>query len=103
MSIYISTPLSLLPKRLADKPSTFSPGGPNTSEKPGVSDERGQHTTDNIRYGQNISESGVGGMTTTSTGDAEQSGGYGGKPNESEQLKNSRREQGYGPGSGVGA
>ncbi|KEF58388.1 uncharacterized protein A1O9_06314 [Exophiala aquamarina CBS 119918] len=77
--------------------------GPNTSEKSGVSDERGQTTTENIRYGQNISESGVGGMTTTSTGSATQSGGYGGKPDDSEDLKNTRREQGYGPGSGVGA
>ena len=78
-------------------------GGPNTAESTGVSDERGQQTADNIRYGQNISESGVGGKTTTSTGSAGQQGGYGGKPDEAEPQKNTRREQGYGPGSGVGA
>jgi len=101
MAIYISRPGSLLPT-LADIASIFFPGGLNTSQKSGVPDERGQQTADNIRYGQNISESGVGGMTTTSTGSAEQSGGYGAKPDDSEQLKNTRREQGYGPGSGVG-
>lgn len=45
----------------------------------------------------------MGGKTTTSTGSAGQQGGYGGKPDETEPQKNTRREQGYGPGSGVGA
>jgi hypothetical protein len=80
-----------------------SPGGPNTSEPTSLSNDRGQQTADNIRYGQNISESGVGGKTTTSTGSAEQAGGYGGKSDEAEPQKQTRREQGYGPGSGVGA
>lgn len=81
----------------------FLLGGSNTSESAGVSDDRGQQTADNIRYGQNISESGVGGKTTTSTGSAEQAGGYGGKADDAEPQKQTRREQGYGPGSGVGA
>lgn len=44
----------------------------------GVSQDRADKTTENIRYGQNISESGMGGMTTTATGTANQEGGYGG-------------------------
>lgn len=42
-----------------------------STEKPGVDADRAEKTADNIRYGQNISESGMGGMTTTSTGSAD--------------------------------
>lgn len=54
-----------------------------------------------MRYGQNISESGVGGMTTGVVGGSANQGerGRGGDG----EAKESRREQGYGPGSGVGA
>ena len=69
--------------------------------------DRAQKTTENIRYGQNISESGMGGKTTTSSGDAGQEGGYGGverqKSHEEIDAKETREAQGYGPGSGVGA
>ena len=75
---------------------------------------------ENVRYGQNVSESGMGGMTTTSEGTANQgsvfagfealeidskSGGYGGAATQEGEEKpaQTRREQGYGPGSGVGA
>ncbi|EHY53391.1 hypothetical protein HRR83_003598 [Exophiala dermatitidis] len=77
--------------------------GPNTSDAVSVSESRGQQTADNIRYGQNVSESGMGGKTTTSTGVASQEGGYGGTPDQSESQKDTRPQQGYGPGSGVGA
>lgn len=43
------------------------------------------------------------GKTTDSTGGASQEGGYGGTPDQAEGQKDTRPEQGYGPGSGVGA
>lgn len=70
------------------------------------SQERGKQTADNIRYGQQISESGVGGFTNTATGTANQEGGYGGVAAQSE-LENSRgnsagrTEQGYSAKDGV--
>lgn len=67
-----------------------------------MSEERGQQIADNVRYGQNVSESGMGGKTTTSSGDAQQ-GGFGGAEAQDTDLKNSRREQGFGPGNDVGA
>ena len=75
----------------------------HTSEDAGdVSAERWQQTADNVRYGQNVSESGMGGKTTTSSGDAQQSG-HGGTETQTTELKNTRREQGMGPGNDVGA
>lgn len=59
---------------------------------------------ENVRYGQNISESGVGGFTN-STGKASQ-GGYGGAPKDKsveDSNSDARTAQGYGSGSGVGA
>lgn len=41
-------------------------------------------------------------MTTTSSGDAQQ-GGYGGTQAQETGLKNTRSEQGMGPGNDVGA
>ncbi|KAK5404034.1 hypothetical protein LTR06_009967 [Exophiala xenobiotica] len=73
--------------------------GPNTSEDDSTSADRGQQTADNIRYGQNISESGMGGKTTTSSGSAGQAGGYGGAPDQTVQQDDARSKQGYGPGS----
>ncbi|EXJ77237.1 hypothetical protein A1O3_10395 [Capronia epimyces CBS 606.96] len=77
--------------------------GPNTSDTPPTSQDRGRQSADNIRYGQNISESGMGGTTTTSSGVASQGAGYGGTADQSESQKDSRPQQGYGSGSGVGA
>lgn len=70
---------------------------PGTTETQGVDSERGQQTADNIRYGQNISESGMGGKTNTATGTANQEGGYGGTEaqRELEQGDNSRTAQQY--------
>lgn len=73
--------------------------GPNTSEDASTSADRGQQTADNIRYGQNISESGMGGKTTTSSGAAGQEGGYGGAPDQTGPQDDARPKQGYGPGS----
>lgn len=75
----------------------------NPEESKSVSDERGEQTAANIRYGQGISEGGFGGKTTTSTGEAKQSG-YGGVEADKDQdgTEQTRREQGYGGGSGVG-
>ncbi|KAK2627544.1 hypothetical protein QTJ16_003510 [Diplocarpon rosae] len=55
--------------------------------------ERGEKTAEKIRYGEAISEHGFGGETVGNSGEA----GAGEAP-----LEQSRREQGYGGGSGVG-
>ncbi|KIW62163.1 hypothetical protein PV04_10364 [Phialophora macrospora] len=65
--------------------------------------ERGQKTAENIRYGQNISESGMGGKTTSQTGEAGNQVGYGGAPDQSEDQKDTRPQQRYGEGTGIGA
>jgi len=96
-------------KGLNDPPSKQSGqlGGnlPNTTtESKGVDADRAQQTTDNIRYGQNISESGMGGMTTDSTGSAKQEGGYGGTEAQKELEqgdKNPRTSQQYTPKDGT--
>ncbi|OAL20303.1 hypothetical protein AYO22_09015 [Fonsecaea multimorphosa] len=78
-------------------------GGSNTSESPSVAEERGSQTAENIRYGQNISESGMGGKTAAQGGHAGQEGGYGGTRDQAEGQDDTRPQQRYGPGSGVGA
>ncbi|KAI4146768.1 MAG: hypothetical protein L6R39_003327 [Caloplaca ligustica] len=69
--------------------------------------DRGERTAENIRYGQAISEGGMGGKTTEAGGSTNQDapGGYGSTDTQSGQdsAKETREEQGYGPGSGVGA
>ena len=63
-----------------------------------------QKTAENIRYGQNISESGMGGFTN-STGEAKKEGAYGGAARDEDLEKSktdARAAQGYGSGSGVG-
>ncbi|TKX24159.1 hypothetical protein C1H76_3728 [Elsinoe australis] len=47
--------------------------------------DRGAKTAENIRYGQAISEQGMGGQTTTSSGGAGHEGGYGGTRDETAQ------------------
>lgn len=70
-------------------------------EKSAPDSDRAEQTADNIRYGQNISESGVGGFTNTSEGTANQEGGYGGTKAQGELEGNvsgnaeGRTEQGY--------
>ncbi|OAL31274.1 hypothetical protein AYO20_08329 [Fonsecaea nubica] len=77
--------------------------GSNTMENPSTSEDRGKQRANNIRYGQNISESGMGGKTVAQDGQAGQQGGYGGTPDQAEGQKDTRPQQGYGAGSGVGA
>ena len=64
----------------------------NSSDQPPADQERGEKTAENIRYGQNISESGMGGKTNSSIGSA----------GESEDTADTRKQQGLGEGSGVG-
>jgi len=62
--------------------------------------ERGEKTAENIRYGQALSESGVGGFTSTSSGSAAQEGA--GRQSQSQQEQDSadavqsRKAEGYG-------
>lgn len=66
--------------------------------------ERGERTAENIRYGQSISENGFGGQTTGNSGSTVQDG-YGSAkvPESDDAIDQTRRMQGYGDGSGVGA
>ena len=65
-----------------------------SSDPSGVSQERGDKTAENIRYGQNISETGMGGMTN-STGSA-------GPQDSTTDTQAQRSSQGYGAGNDVG-
>ncbi|KAI9792419.1 MAG: hypothetical protein M1816_002303 [Peltula sp. TS41687] len=69
--------------------------------------ERGEKTAENVRYGDAISEHGMGGETTGLGGGVgtSQDSSAGTKAADQEELdaKKSREVQGYGPGSGVGA
>ncbi|KAG7008375.1 replication factor C subunit 1 [Physcia stellaris] len=70
--------------------------------------ERGEKTAENVRYGQNISEGGMGGMTTDSQGGGNQEGGFGGTEDQTgtgsdREAAETRQQQDYGSGSGVGA
>ncbi|KAH9875267.1 hypothetical protein J1614_004758 [Plenodomus biglobosus] len=83
-------------------------GNPNegTTESPNkkATDEpntQGITKADKIRYGQSIQEGGMGGKTTSSTGEASQEGGFGGTKAIDEQdtsAATQRRQQGYGGG-----
>ncbi|KAF2796845.1 hypothetical protein K505DRAFT_358969 [Melanomma pulvis-pyrius CBS 109.77] len=62
---------------------------------------QGVTSAEKIRFGQAISEEGVGGKTGASMGDASTEGGFGGTKaldEESEGFAKVRREQGYGGG-----
>jgi len=94
----------------AKQPSTFGDGGKPAghvdNQKQDEKRERGEKTADNIRYGESISEHGFGGETTGVSGEANQESGYGTGTStklEEDEAAKTRREQGYGPGSGVGA
>ncbi|KPI43181.1 uncharacterized protein AB675_6652 [Cyphellophora attinorum] len=79
-------------------------GGFQNTESATSAGEKSSKVAENIRYGQNISESGMGGFTN-STGQATQEGGYGGAPKDSSlerKTSDTRGAQGYGSGSGVG-
>lgn len=71
--------------------------------------ERGEKTAENIRYGEAISEHGFGGETVGNSGEAKRGEGFGraGSGGEADDGEgggsNTRRAQGYGGGSGVGA
>jgi hypothetical protein len=61
---------------------------------------QGVTKADKIRYGQSIQEGGMGGKTTSSTGEAN-GGGFGGTKKmeeEDDSFSKERREQGYGGG-----
>ena len=101
MGNLVVCPTSLDPVR----PSDLIAAGLSTTESASSAFEgdKGEKTADNIRYGQNISESGMGGMTN-STGTANQEGGYGGTGKDSTTESNAgRTSQRYGPGNDVGA
>ncbi|EPE30644.1 hypothetical protein GLAREA_03611 [Glarea lozoyensis ATCC 20868] len=91
-------------KQIVDPPKPTSSGQFGATSEKSESDQaaseekkaRGEKTAENIRYGEAISEHGFGGETTTNSGGVEDG-------SETQDAKQTRREQGYGPGSGVGA
>ena len=78
-------------------PTEISDESAATEQAAAAHAARGEKTAENIRFGEAISEHGFGGETTTSTGTADAPGRDGEGP------RQTRREQGYGGGSGVGA
>ncbi|EOA91072.1 hypothetical protein ACJQWK_11336 [Exserohilum turcicum] len=69
---------------------TADPGAPNT---------HGITPADKIRYGQSIQEGGMGGKTTSSSGETKAETGFGGTAalsDDNESAAKQRREQGYG-------
>lgn len=61
---------------------------------------RGEKTAENVRFGEKMSEEGFGGQTVGNEGFA----GTGDEQNDgNEEGEKTRRQQGYGGGSGVGA
>ncbi|KZF20003.1 hypothetical protein L228DRAFT_33413 [Xylona heveae TC161] len=74
-------------------------GDLSSSETTDPLKERGEQRAEQIRYGQGISESGVGGMTKDVGGAAGHEGGYGGAkadPAFETADTNTRAAQGYG-------
>jgi len=82
--------------QLSDKSTTSAPSNSN------VSSSRGEQTAENVRYGQAISEQGVGGFTAPehNSGEAKTESGFGGEDRleGEEEMGKMRREQGYGAG-----
>ena len=72
-----------------------------TSSAGAATKEQGEKTAENIRYGQNISETGMGGITN-STGSAQQGGEEGALRDSTTETHAGRTSQGYGPGNDVG-
>ncbi|PQE32949.1 replication factor c subunit 5 protein [Rutstroemia sp. NJR-2017a WRK4] len=81
---------------------TFKDPNPNEAEQKAAAEkrERGEKTAENIRYGEAISEHGMGGETV---GNSRGVNPPGGEESVEEKGDKARHAQGYGPGSGVGA
>ncbi|KAL8785390.1 MAG: hypothetical protein Q9213_003396 [Squamulea squamosa] len=91
--------------RLTSAPATETQVDAANEQQEQDKADRGARTAENVRYGQTISEEGMGGKTTETAGSANQAG-YGstdGQDNSEESAEATRQEQGYGPGSGIGA
>lgn len=80
---------------MGDTQSTTNPS--ETDESAQQHAEQGERKAENIRYGQNISEGGMGGMTSTQEGEAGQEG-YGKMKDEpsSGDAAEGRQAAGYG-------
>ncbi|KAI9804586.1 MAG: hypothetical protein M1833_006659 [Piccolia ochrophora] len=94
--------------------SSFADAENSTEATRAQADEhaaKGERKAENVRYGQAISEGGMGGETTTNEGAAGQGGGFGGTKAEVGEERDEtgaaqgqeRGVMGYGEGSGVGA
>ncbi|KAL9138064.1 MAG: hypothetical protein Q9175_000717 [Cornicularia normoerica] len=94
--------VSAVPALIATKEET-QPDAVTSQQKQQKAEREGK-TAENVRYGQTISEEGMGGKTTEAGGSANQDGfGVTDAQGGIDDAEESRRNQGYGPGSGVGA
>lgn len=105
LSLHLSFPPHLPhpPKHRTNTSATDPATGTSTKPPKAPVDEpntQGVSKADKIRYGQSIQEGGMGGKTTSSTGEANE-GGFGGAKaldEAGDSFSKERREQGYGGG-----
>jgi len=83
--------------QMGDPQNTTTEDASKTSERAQQDAEKGEQKAENIRYGQTISEGGMGGMTSNQTGEAGQEG-FGRMEDKSGNSDGAaeRRVEGYG-------
>ncbi|EON68029.1 hypothetical protein W97_07177 [Coniosporium apollinis CBS 100218] len=94
----VTQPHATEPGQMGGSGGALSTSTDPTASQSEATAEQGEKTAEKIRFGQKMSEEGMGGQTDASIGDAQQEGGLGGadvSANE-ESAAQSRREQGYG-------
>ena len=84
--------------QLGDSSDNTTTDPTKTAENTQRQAERGEKTAENIRYGQTISEGGMGGMTTTQENETTNEG-YGKVADRAEESNAGRVAAGYGGGS----
>ncbi|KAI9751602.1 MAG: hypothetical protein M4579_005995 [Chaenotheca gracillima] len=101
----VTKPHSKEDSQLSDPSGHTTANASATSEAQESKREKGEKTAEKIRFGESISEHGYGGEVTTNSGSGNQEGGYGGVQagdRQDDSAGDTRQEQSYGPGSGVG-
>ncbi|KAI9697235.1 MAG: hypothetical protein M1836_004799 [Candelina mexicana] len=101
----LSNPTPKQGGQMGGEPSTQDPAPLSQPPSAERTQSRGEKTAENIRYGEALSEHGYGGETLGNDGVKGVEGGFGGvrEKNVEESAEKTRKEQGYGQGSGVGA
>ncbi|KAF1831580.1 hypothetical protein BDW02DRAFT_606122 [Decorospora gaudefroyi] len=98
----IHHPSSANPPNTDTTPSTTLANPSSPSKSTTTPNTQGVSAADKIRYGQSIQEGGMGGQTTSASGEAKTGGAFGGGVAAEEEEQDgggaveTRREQGYG-------